>query len=77
MQISDAMSNNHQNGLFRVMTIGTALSFGILAAIVVSMKDFFGGNALFEFSWKTVVAFACGYSAGWLFWRAVRKMLKG
>ncbi len=70
------MSANHQPGLFQVMMLGTAISFGILAAIIVSMKDFFGGNASFEFSWKTVPAFVGGCFGGWLFWWAVRKKLK-
>ena len=64
---------NHQKGLLRVMIIGTAISFGAMAAIVVSMKDFFRGNAALEFSYKTVVAFVLGCLAGWLFWKAVKR----
>jgi hypothetical protein len=63
---------NHESSLFRVMMIGTALSFGALAAIAVSMKDFFGGNAAFQLTWKTPVAFVAGLLAGWGFWRVVR-----
>jgi hypothetical protein len=61
----------HQKGLLRVMILGTALSFGILGAIIASMKDFLGGNAAFEFSLGTVVGFAAGCTAGLLFWRLV------
>jgi hypothetical protein len=66
---------NHETSLVRVMMIGTALSFATLAAIVVSMKDFFGGNAVFEFTWKTPVAFIIGGVAGWAFWRFVRSRM--
>ena len=61
----------HQKTLFRVITWGTALSFGILAALAVSMKDFLGGNAAFDFSFLSVVGFVAGVAAGWLFWRFV------
>ena len=59
----------HERGLYRVMTWGTAVSFGILAALAVSMKDFLGGNASFHFSFWSVAAFAVGFVVGWLFWR--------
>src|SRR5438874_1826318 len=39
--------SKHGKGLLRLMTFGTALAFGILAAIIVSMGDFIGGNATF------------------------------
>ena len=64
---------NHEKGLVRVMMIGTSLSFGALAAIMVSMKDFFRGNAALEFSYKTVVAFVVGCLAGWGFWQLIRR----
>ena len=67
--------SKHEKSLFRVMIIGTALSFGILAAIVVSMKGFIGGNGEFEFSYKTVLAFFLGCFAGWVFWWAVRRWM--
>lgn len=53
------------------MMWGTALSFGILAAIMISMENFVGGNATFEFSYKTVLAFLIGGACGWGFWRGV------
>jgi len=55
------------------MVIGTAISFGAMAAIVVSMKDFLRGNAALELSYKTVIAFVLGCLAGWLFWKVVRR----
>jgi hypothetical protein len=62
---------NHTKGLYKVITWGTALSFGILAALAVSMKDFIGGNAAFDFSLFTVLAFVAGCTVGWIFWRIV------
>jgi len=67
-----AEPSKHEKGLFRVMVAGTALSFGVLAAIIVSMQDFVGGNAVFQFSWRTAVAFVLGCIAGWAFWRLIR-----
>ncbi len=64
---------NHQKGLFRLMTFGTALSFGILGAIIFSMKDFVGGNATFEFSYRTVLGFILGFFIGWFFWWLIRR----
>ena len=55
------------------MVLATALSFGILAALAVSMKDFIGGNAAFEFSYKTVLGFVAGVSAGFFFWSFLRR----
>jgi len=64
---------NHEKGLFRLMTFGTALAFGILGAIIFSMKDFVGGNATFEFSYRTILAFIIGFFLGWIFWRFIRR----
>ena len=63
----------NEKGLWRVMVLGTALSFGLLAAIIVSMKDFVHGDASFSFSYETLVAFALGCGVGWGFWRIVRQ----
>ena len=65
--------SKHEKGLFRVMILGTSLSFGILAAIMASMRGFFGGSGEFEFSYKTVLAFFLGCLAGWAFWWLVRR----
>lgn len=75
---TDAMSNvsQHEKGLLNIFVWATALSFGILAAIAFSMKDFIGGNATFEFSYKTVLGFVGGSVVGWLFWRFVRRRIR-
>ena len=65
-------NSNHEKSLLKVMVYGTALSFGILGAIVASMKDFFHGDATFTFSLRTIVGFLVGFFAGWLFWKIVR-----
>ena len=67
----------HEKTLRRVMVIGTALSFGALAAIAVSMKDFLAGNAAFEFSVQTIIGFLGGAATGWLFWWIVGRFQKG
>jgi hypothetical protein len=68
--------SQHEKSLFKVMVAGTSVSFGILAAVIVSMKDFLRGNASFEFSFWTVVAFVAGCALGWLFWRIVGRWVK-
>ncbi len=68
--------SKHEKGLLRVMVVGTALSFGILAAVIVSMKGYVGGNGDFEFSYKTVLAFFLGCLAGWAFWWLVRHWMR-
>jgi hypothetical protein len=65
----------HERTLMRVMVFGTSLSFGVLAAIAASMKDFLGGNATFEFSPRTLVAFVLGCLAGWVFWKLFRRWM--
>jgi NhaP-type Na+/H+ or K+/H+ antiporter len=66
----------NEKRLLRLMVFATALSFGILAAAVASMKDFVHGNAAFEFSWRTIAAFAVGWLAGWGFWWVVRQLVR-
>ena len=61
----------HEKGLLRVITFATAISFGILAAVAESMRNFVAGDATFRFSWRTLVAAALGCLAGWGFWRFV------
>jgi hypothetical protein len=62
----------HEKALQKVIVLGTALSFGILGGIIASMRDFVGGDATFDFSYRTIIGFALGASAGWLLWRVVR-----
>lgn len=65
-------SPSPQAKLLKLMTVATALSFGILAAIIASMKDFFGGDASMQLSYKTAVGFVIGAAAGWGLWRVAR-----
>jgi len=73
----DGMSDNspHEKALFRVMVIGTCVSFGMLGAIAASMKDFIHGNAAFEFSARTFIGFLLGFVIGWVFWKVLRTKL--
>ncbi len=68
----DRNVSTHEKGLQKVIVVGASLSFAILGAIIGSMKDFIGGNAAFEFSYRTVVGFVAGALVGWLLWRLVR-----
>ena len=68
--------SKHEKGLFRVMVIGTELSFGILAAVIASMKGYVGGSGDFQVSYKTVLGFFLGCLAGWAFWWLVRRWMR-
>ena len=68
--------SRHDKGLLNIFVWATALSFGILAAIAFSMKDFIGGNASFEFSFRTVLGFLGGSAVGWVFWAIVRRRMR-
>jgi NhaP-type Na+/H+ or K+/H+ antiporter len=65
--------SQHEKTLNRVMVYGTAMAFGMLGAVMASMKDFLHGNATFTFSLRTVVAFVAGFLLGWLFWWVIRR----
>jgi hypothetical protein len=66
----------HEKKLFKIMVIGTALSFGFLGAIIFSMKDFVGGDAAFKFSYRTLLGFLGGTFLGWIFWAIVQRKIK-
>jgi putative Mn2+ efflux pump MntP len=68
-------NSEHEQRLWKVMVWGTALSFGFLGAIALSMKDFIHGNASFQFSYLTLVGFAVGFAVGWIFWKFVGKRI--
>ena len=70
------INSQHGNGLQRIIVFGTALSFAFLAAIAFSMKDFIGGNASFEFSYKTMLGFVGGFAVGLLFWTLVNRWMR-
>ena len=58
----------HEKALNRVMVWGTALAFAVLGAIIASMRDFFGGDATFRFSFRTAFGFLIGAALGLGFW---------
>jgi hypothetical protein len=63
----------HEKNLFKVVTFASALSLGLLGAIIGSMRDFFHGEAALSISWKTVLGFALGFVIGWLPWKWIAK----
>ena len=65
----------HETALIKVMMFGTALAFGGLGAVMLSMKDFFHGDAAFQFSFRTILGFAIGFVVGWLIWRFLRQKI--
>ena len=65
----------NQRDFFRIISISTALAFGVLAAFLYSIKDI-GHDPSLEFSAGTVVAFIVAAVAGWSFWRIVLKVNK-
>jgi hypothetical protein len=69
-------NSQHSKGLLKIFVWATALSFGILAAIAFSMKDFIGGNASFQWSYKTLLGFVIGSVLGWLFWSFVNRRIR-
>jgi len=67
-----AEQSPHEKSLWKVIVLGTAISFGLLGAIIGSMKGFFQGDATFTFSARTIIGFVVGVVAGWLLWKIVR-----
>jgi hypothetical protein len=61
----------HEKTLIKVIIFGTAVSFGVLGAIMASMNGFFGGEASFHFSIGTFAGFILGFILGWAFWKLV------
>ena len=61
----------HEKTLIKVIIFGTAVSFGVLGAIIASMSGFFHGDASFHFSIGSVASFMLGFVLGWLFWKVV------
>jgi hypothetical protein len=62
----------NEKGPERIIVLGSTLSFGILGAIIASMRDFVGGDASFNFSYRTIVGFGLGALVAWLLWRVIR-----
>jgi len=65
----------HEKSLWNVVGLGTAISFGILGAIIGSMKGFFQGDVTFTLSAWTIIGFVIGVSTGWLLWKLVRRQI--
>jgi len=63
----------HEKGLFRVVSFGSAVSFGLLGAIIGSMRDFLHGDAALSLSWRTVAGFVAGFIIGWLPWKWIAR----
>jgi hypothetical protein len=61
----------HERTLIKVIIFSTALSFGVLGAIIASMNGFFRGETSFHFSIGSVAGFIVGFFLGWLFWKLV------
>jgi hypothetical protein len=61
----------HEKNLLKVITFSTAVSFGVLGAIMTSMNGFFRGDVSFHFSVGSVVGFILGFVAGWAFWKLI------
>ena len=64
-------SPRHEQNLVRVIVFSTAVSFGVLGAIIASMNGFFHGEVSFHFSVGSVIGFVLGFVAGWAFWKLV------
>jgi len=72
-QDSSQDTEKTERDLFFVMEHATALGFGFLAALLCSMRDI-PDDVTLEFTTATVVGFAVGWIAGWLFWRFIRHL---
>ena len=70
-----AEQSPHEKSLWKVVVLGTAISFGLLGAIIGSMKGFFQGDATFTLSARTLIGFLIGVCAGWLLWKIVRSLI--
>jgi len=70
-----AEQSPHEKSLWTVVVVGTTVSFGILGAIIGSMKGFFQGDTTFVFSFRTIVGFVFGSCAGWFLWKLVRSRI--
>jgi hypothetical protein len=61
----------HEKTLIKVIVFSTAISFGVLGAIMASMRGFFHGEVSFHFSIGSIAGFIVGFILGWLFWKLV------
>ena len=61
----------HEKALIKVIIFSTAVSFGVLGAIMASMNGFFHGEVSFHFSIGSLAGFILGFILGWAFWKLV------
>lgn len=61
-----------EHDFFKIVTISTALGFGVMAAFLYSIKDMRNDVSL-EFSFGTIVAFFVGAAIGWGLWAVIRR----
>jgi hypothetical protein len=66
-----AEAPQHEKTLIKVIVFSTAISFGVLGAIMTSLKGFFHGEVSFHFSIGSIAGFISGFILGWLFWKVV------
>ena len=71
------MSNESENkigkDLNRVIVYSTSISFGGLAAFLVSLRHVRKDPTL-VFSRRTVIGFIAGFLVGWIFWKVVQRL---
>jgi hypothetical protein len=67
--------SKNEDDLLKIMTFSTALSFGLLAALLYSFKNTPEGVS-FVFSAGSVLFFVLGAAAGWGMWRVVRHFIR-
>ncbi len=67
--------SKNERDLFRIMVYSSSLGCGVMAAFLYSLKDIRRDPTL-VFTSGTVVAFALGAAACWLFWNAVRYLIR-
>ena len=68
---TESPKSKHEKDLFRIMRFSTELSFGVLAALLYSLKDMSRDPHL-ELSLGTLVVFAVAWGLGWVFWWWIR-----
>ena len=66
-------SEKHQKDLFTIMTVSTALAFGVMVGFFCSITEI-THHFKVTFSVWTIVGFAAGATLGWLFWRIVKHL---
>jgi multidrug transporter EmrE-like cation transporter len=66
-------SEKNQRDLFKIMTISTALAFGVMLGLFCSINEI-THHFTVAFSVWTIVGFVAGATLGWLFWRTVKRL---